>query len=634
MRRVAVTLALLALGLAVPVAILVARALESAKVEEENRHRSLAERAFDEMEDALSRFLADEETRPFDAYRFYSETQPLRRSPLSYPPERDFVIGYLQIDPDGSLHSPRIPLNLELAARRGDFQPSPEIRGLEALLKEAWQRPGEQPRPGVLSGKVAALRALKGEIAEDKAPGLLDSYDVYRSLNRATERRAQRKQKVTTVPARKLPARSTLAQGGFASVAEVAPEPEAEPARGRVAFYERDLAFAAPKPRASVAATARSDRRNETTLRVALDPMVGRAVGPDRLLLYRTVVVGQQGYRQGMLIDWLRLGEWLDAQVIAPSGLGRAARVAFFGREPDAADPDEMHVYRHRFAEPFDAFGLELALPTLPGGRGSDTIYALAALLAVVAAGGLFAVYRMVAVVVHFAERRNRFVAAVSHELKTPLTSIRMYAEMLRDGLVSSERKRDEYYHTITDESERLSRLIDNVLDFSRLEKGEYEVDVRQGRVLPVVEEAVRKLSPHAQRQGFTLALRADADLPDVSFDPDALTQVIFNLVDNALKYARSASRKEILISCCATDGTPGVALTVRDFGPGVPASDLDRVFEPFYRREDELTRTTKGTGIGLALVRELVGSMGGSTAATNAPEGGLEVQIRLRDGR
>jgi signal transduction histidine kinase len=359
--------------------------------------------------------------------------------------------------------------------------------------------------------------------------------------------------------------------------------------------------------------------------------MVGRAGGDERLLLYRTVVVGEQGYRQGMLVDWRRLGEWLDAQVIAPSGLGDAARVSFFGADgrPGSVREGATYTYRHRFAEPFDAFGVELGLPLLPGGRGTGTIHALAALLALVAAGGLIAVYRMVSVVVHFAERRSRFAASVSHELKTPLTSIRMYAEMLRDGLVPNDDKRNEYYRTITDESERLSRLIDNVLDFSRLEKGEYEIDARTGDVGPVVIESVSKLRPHVERQGFELVLESDGALPDVRFDRDALTQILFNLIDNALKYARGASRKEIVIGCeRARDG--GVEISVRDYGPGVAAKETDRVFEAFFRSEEDLTRTTKGTGIGLALVKELVGSLGGEVAGENAEGGGFRVAVRL----
>jgi len=264
------------------------------------------------------------------------------------------------------------------------------------------------------------------------------------------------------------------------------------------------------------------------------------------------------------------------------------------------------------------------------GGTGSPTpIYLLASLLVLVGGAGAFALYRMVAVTVDFAERRNNFVAAVSHELKTPLTAIRMYGEMLRDGLVESEEKRKEYHHTITEESERLSRLIDNVLEFSRLEKGARSFELRIGALGPVLEEVVEKLRPHVQATGFELQLEIESDLPSVRFDRDALLQVLFNLVDNALKYARASVDKRIVLEAQLADG--GVELAVRDFGPGVDKRHLSRVFEPFYRGEDELTRTTKGTGIGLALVKELTDHMGAAARCANTPDGGFRVAISFQ---
>ena len=674
MRRLAVALVLLGTLLAVPVGVLVVRALESAEIEEASRHRAIAERAFDEMEESLSRLLEEEEARPFDAYRFYSQIEPgpdgsmiaATRSPLADPPEHDFVIGYFQIDPDGSLHTPRIPRDPALARERGDFQPAPALRQLEQTLRDAWAR--RQPASGRLGddlaardgkGKDAGQGAEKGAgqgaekdagksegeadeaetraegparpsparspLANAPAPALEKQsvYDVYRSLNRGSERRADRKQKVTRVPAPEIP---PLPEDHF-RLAEVK---EA----GTAAAVPRDHDDSTRQAGAPTAVALPGSRSTSGTIRVALDPMVGRQAGDGRILLYRTVLVGEQGYRQGLLIDWRRLGTWLEAQVIAPSAL-RSARVVVRGTTPNGDNESpvpagETYTYTHRFAEPFDAFGIELGLPRLPGGRGIGTIHALAALLAVVAAGGLFAVYRMVAVVVQFADRRNRFVAAVSHELKTPLTAIRMYGEMLRDGLVANDAKREEYYRTITDESERLSRLIDNVLDFSRLEKGEHDAAAHPVDAGTIVRTAVEKLQPHAGRVGFALEVDVDAGLPRVAFDEDVLTQVIFNLVDNAIKYARDAGAQTIGVGCHLPDGSRHVEVSVRDHGPGVPAHDMDRIFEPFYRRGDELTRATKGTGIGLALVKELVESLGGRVEAVNAPGGGLRVSVEL----
>jgi signal transduction histidine kinase len=286
----------------------------------------------------------------------------------------------------------------------------------------------------------------------------------------------------------------------------------------------------------------------------------------------------------------------------------------------------------HRFAEPFDDLSARLDLDPLPGSDTAASIYMLAALLGLALVIGLFALDRMTRVVVEYAERRSDFVAAVSHELRTPLTAIRMYAEMLRDGLVASESKRAEYYETITDESERLSRLIDNVLEFSRLEQERPPPDLVVGGLDGVVREAASKLATHARREGFELEVECPDVLPRVGYDRDAITQIVFNLVDNAIKYARDAARKSIAIRLVVAG--PNVELRVRDWGPGAPADQLERIFEPFYRMGEELTRTTQGTGIGLALVRELARGMGASVRAEAKPEGGLEVIVEIRPAR
>jgi len=330
---------------------------------------------------------------------------------------------------------------------------------------------------------------------------------------------------------------------------------------------------------------------------------------------------------------------WLDDQVIADSRLGEVAALRFGDSEERyrSLDLSPRYLYRHHFAEPFSALQATLSLKPLAAVASTRNIYLLSLLLAVVAAGGLFAVYRMIAVVVRYAEKRNNFVSAVSHELKTPLTAIRMHGEMLRDGLVSSEEKRNEYYRTIHDESERLGRLINNVLEFSQLERGQRELHLMVGSLAEVVRDVVANLGPHAERQGFRLSARIDDDLPAVCFDRDALVQVLFNLTDNAMKYARGAGPQSIEIDCHRADeggrrSPQGdrVVLEVRDFGPGVPRRHLSHVFEPFYRAaaDDEVA---KGTGIGLALVRDLCQAMGAAVTADNVAGGGFRVWVAFR---
>jgi signal transduction histidine kinase len=457
----------------------------------------------------------------------------------------------------------------------------------------------------------AAEREQAAPRAKAEAPApAASAYDALQSLNRgALERQGRERKVLAAEPAAVPPGLAEAA--GRAPALRVAPPPAAEARREATAPA---AAPSVPPPRAQPAA------------RVAVDPFVGRLVG-EHLLLVRAVWVGERGHRQGLVLDVARLGQWLRDRALGGGALP-ALRLTFEpGGEVASGDvgPQPFRA-SHRFAEPFDGLALELHLAPLPDGPGERAVLGLAGLLVLAAAAGLFALYRMVAVRLAFAQRRSNFAAAVSHELKTPLTAIRMYVEMLRDGLVPTEEKRREYYATLGAESERLSRLIDNVLEFSRLERGTRRLELHAAPLAPVVEELVGLLRPHAERQGFALELALDANLPAVRFERDALAQILFNLVENALKYARSAGVRSVRVGCARERDR--VVLTVRDRGPGVPERRLARIFEPFYRGEDELTRETGGSGIGLALVKGLAERMGAVVSARNLPEGGLEVAL------
>jgi len=635
-RRIRIVFALLAVALLLPTGLLVRRALASLEVEKAARHRTVAERVFDEMERSLSEFLSGEEERPFGQYRFYFTPESavrgvgaLARSPLADPPDREFVVGYFQVDPDGSVHSPLRPRDEEAARAAGDYRPTAAAeRSADATLRvveaywaarprQAAERAGpadEEQAPGTTISLLKDREEVKREIAlsqgdeereEEKGQGevFASAYDAIQSLNRGALGRASRSQKVMELETERDAAARPMAQ--------------AAPPRPEIVEEEAGLAG------------ARTAKRRET-VRIALDPLIGRAIDERHLLLYRTVLVDDQGYRQGLVIDLPKLGEFLGRETLGDGALPRAS--LSFTAQPGEATPQDLgdgYAYRHRFAEPFDDLTVALRLAPLADGSGVGSVHLLSILLLLAGSAGLFALYRMVGVTVGFAERRNNFVAAVSHELKTPLTAIRMYAEMLRDGIVPSEQKRQEYYGTITSESERLSRLINNVLEFSRLEKGTRQMNLVAGPLAPVVEEMADLLRPHAEREGFTLQVESDPDLPPVRYDRDALLQVLFNLVDNAIKYARDAPQRLISLECRHREG--GVAVLVRDRGPGVAPRHLPRLFEPFFRGETELTRRTKGTGIGLALVKGLVERMDAGISGHNAEGGGFEVSIDFR---
>jgi two-component system phosphate regulon sensor histidine kinase PhoR len=349
------------------------------------------------------------------------------------------------------------------------------------------------------------------------------------------------------------------------------------------------------------------------------------------------------------VVDRDALVATLRTRVLEEQGLGKLAHVAAVkpARKPawgsslskrNNYDSDDEYLgfgstyaFSHRFAAPFERLSARVDLAPLDAdAEDGRLLYLLVLGLACTIVLGLYALYRAVAVQVRFAQRRNNFVAAVSHELKTPLTAIRMYGEMLRDDLVENESKRREYYATISAETERLSRLINNVLELSRLERDERPVQLIVGDLGSVVHEVVGTLRPHVEREGFQLDVRVAPDLPAARFDRDALTQVLFNLLDNALKYGRTGSERRIEVRCQPAQG--GVQLSVADRGPGVAKHQLGAIFEPFYRAQNELTRTQPGTGIGLSLVRGLVQRMQGHVEGLNR-EPGFEVRITLPAG-
>ncbi len=364
-----------------------------------------------------------------------------------------------------------------------------------------------------------------------------------------------------------------------------------------------------------------------------LHPFRARPLDPDRLALVRQVEIAGRDYRQGFVIDYPALARELQGSVLANRPL--AAVVALHWRWDGTPVPplpaDKAYRFVRSFADPFADLTAHCDLPVLSDRRvpGLGMVGWLVIGIGGALLTGFIAIYRMVASRVEFARRRSDFVSAVTHELKTPLTSIRMYGEMLAEDMVPDEERRRSYYRTITAEGERLGRLVDNVLELSKLEHGSRRLRPEGGDPRRVIVRCLEMMDPHAREQGFALRLEVPEDAAMAArFDGEALLQVLVNLVDNAIKFSRDTATKEVVLALDEHDGR--IRLQVRDHGPGVPAAQLRRIFEPFYRGEREATRRTKGTGIGLALVKGLVERMGGHLHARNRPAGGLEVSIEL----
>ena len=227
------------------------------------------------------------------------------------------------------------------------------------------------------------------------------------------------------------------------------------------------------------------------------------------------------------------------------------------------------------------------------------------------------------------ARQKTDFVSNVSHELKTPLTSIRMFSELLADGRVADREKQRSYFNIITAETARLTRLINNVLDFSRLERGEKKYNFAKCDLVGVVQETVESYRPHLEASGFKL----ECDLPQpplfANGDRDALAQIVVNLLSNAEKYA--GERKEVRVEARRqSQPLPSVEVRVLDRGLGVPKGCEEKIFEQFYRAHDSLSSGIQGSGLGLTLARRIARAHGGDVFCQPRDGGGSCFALRL----
>ncbi|MDJ0841952.1 MAG: HAMP domain-containing sensor histidine kinase [Acidobacteriota bacterium] len=221
--------------------------------------------------------------------------------------------------------------------------------------------------------------------------------------------------------------------------------------------------------------------------------------------------------------------------------------------------------------------------------------------------------------------RKNNFVSAVTHELKAPLTSIIMYAEMLEEGWAKG--KEQKYYHYIHWESDRLTRLIKNILDYSGLERGSFVFSPACSLLHEFVRNSLEPLNVWTENNGLALEVIIRHQ-PEVMVDRDSLSQVIYNLCDNTIKYGMSAEQPTLTLEVTQNDEY-GI-LKVSDNGSGIPKGDETKVFDRFFRCENEMTRERTGTGLGLALVRELVEGNNGKIELFRPKNGGFGVSIYL----
>jgi signal transduction histidine kinase len=240
--------------------------------------------------------------------------------------------------------------------------------------------------------------------------------------------------------------------------------------------------------------------------------------------------------------------------------------------------------------------------------------------------GGLVLTRHIVNKELALARLKSDFVSNVSHELRTPLALIRLYAETLELGRITTGDKKQQYYRIIRKESERLTALINNILDFSRIEAGRKEYEFRNTDIAELVRNTLESYRYQIEQQGFAFEENIDSNLPAVPVDREAIARALVNLVNNALKYSRD--EKFLGVKLYRENGV--VKLEVADHGIGITRRDQSRIFEKFYRAGDPLVHNTKGSGLGLSLVRHITQAHGGEIAVESTPGKGSRFILSL----
>jgi signal transduction histidine kinase len=369
-----------------------------------------------------------------------------------------------------------------------------------------------------------------------------------------------------------------------------------------------------------------------------VDPFVVRSIDDHHFVMLRNVWRDQRRVIQGALINKTELYTALiqkpftDATISASADLSLkypGMQISHYTGGRSYRPGENIAgtlLYQRSLSVPLNDLDLVFSFRHMPLSTGGILVGFTGGTLVILLLAGFALLYRTGTAQIALGEQQQDFVSAVSHELKTPLTSIRMYGEILKAGWAPEEKKR-EYYRYIYDESERLTRLINNVLRLARISHNGTDLAIERTSLSELMDLTRSKIISSIEAAGFVLVEEHLEEDVWVDVDKDAFVQIVINLVDNALKFSRDGSPPQIHLASRRIDEV--VEISVRDYGPGVPPEQMRKIFKLFYRTERELTRETVGTGIGLALVTDLTTAMGGRVDVVNR-DPGAEFRLRL----
>jgi len=361
------------------------------------------------------------------------------------------------------------------------------------------------------------------------------------------------------------------------------------------------------------------------------------AVGPHSIYLPSTSSSGESEEEfLGLLIDPARLERMVEEVVRSIAGARDFRWVlrtessnvrASSGPEADSEEP----IVTAAFPGRFPTLTLELLPPSSDTLRSffasPRSVYLYAFLLVVgLLAGGLALTVRTLSQQLQLARMQSDFVSTVSHELKSPVTAIRQLSEMLQAERVPSETRRRRYFDALVELSERLTTLIDHVLDFARMDAGHTELDLVEVDLRDLLAKVVAEVQERVHHRGFSIGQEIHTVMPRVTLDSELIALAITNMIDNSIKF--SGDSRQVIVK--ATVEADQAIIGIEDYGIGMDPDELDRVFERFYRGGEALTRSVKGTGLGLTLVKQIVEAHGGSIEVKSERGRGSVFAIRL----
>jgi len=641
------------LALALPTSILVYQAYGQLKWEAFHQHQQLARELSLRIDARFSELIAREENRPFTDYQFLNvagNTQSafLQRSPLSqFPLVADIpgLVGYFQVDTQGQLQTPIVPLSNaadygidadELKLRRQQQSELRVILSKNLLVKK---------RPELLE-EIAAPVVSTYEQEEDRQG--LSVFDSLTSRSKNSESKKAEKSAGRVADLKLDDNYEVAAQFKDKKALESQQKRLDKRARTEIAIMP-EAAVIEPSKKGSSAPVdlpgllSQQQVTRIRTFESEVDPLEFSLLDSGHFVLFRRVWKDGQRYVQGLLFNQEEFVDGLVGNAFEESALALMSNLvlahqgnvvklfgAHYSGETNSipAEGGEL-LYQTRLVAPFSELELIFSLARLPAGAGGQIILWSAFVLGLVLIGGVFMLYRLGASQISLTQKQQDFVSAVSHELKTPLTSIRMYGEMLREGWADESRKKS-YYDFIFNESERLSRLINNVLQLARLSRSEQKAHLMLMTVGEIFDELTPKLQSQLDQAHYQLNIDCDSELRQLSIriDSDWLTQIMINLVDNAIKFSSNSETKQLDLGCQIQQGN--FQILVRDYGPGIAKDQMKKIFKLFYRSENELTRETVGTGIGLSLVQQLASAMQGHVDVVNC-DPGVEFRVSFK---